>query len=270
MIHRVTESSLTQEMRLNCQVKVVMTPDMKFEALLVSRDLQILRRTAETMDDLSIDVDICGSPSRAIDLLARRNVDLLILDYDEGNGTAEIAKTFRSVGCLRMTIAALVDGSISGKQIIEAGAQVLIQKPLSDNFKSDFRALVYSRMVWEWRRHPRYAVRWLVAAKDSKGSPVPVTMQDISRAGIGLSLAEKVPVEAILSFRLLLPGTNQIIRFDARVLWRLSDNRAGAEFVNMSTADAAVLDTWLESRHKARKDEIPPTTVLSKHRALSL
>src|SRR5271168_500393 len=132
MIHRVTESSLTQEMRLNCQVKVVMTPDMKFEALLVSRDLQILRRTAETMDDLSIDVDICGSPSRAIDLLARRNVDLLILDYDEGNGTAEIAKTFRSVGCLRMTIAALVDGSISGKQIIEAGAQVLIQKPLSD------------------------------------------------------------------------------------------------------------------------------------------
>jgi hypothetical protein len=39
-----------------------MTPDMKFEALLVSQDLQVLQRTVETMEDLSIDVDICGSP----------------------------------------------------------------------------------------------------------------------------------------------------------------------------------------------------------------
>jgi DNA-binding response OmpR family regulator len=77
-----------------------MTPDMNFEALLVSQDLQILQRTSETMEDLSIDVDICGSPLGALDLLTRHNIDLVILDCDEGNGVAEIAKTVSKLrGC---------------------------------------------------------------------------------------------------------------------------------------------------------------------------
>jgi hypothetical protein len=246
-----------------------MTPDMKFEALLVSQDFQILQRTLETMEGLSIDVDVCGSSSRAFDLLTRRNVDLVILDYDEGNGTAEIAKTLSNSGArLKTTIAALVDGSPSGKQITEAGAHVLIKKPLTNNFKSYFRTLVYSRMVWDRRRHPRRAIRWLVAAKDQKNGPIPVTMEDISRAGIGLSFIGKLLVNDILTFRLLLPGTNQIIRFDARVLWRLPDNRAGAEFVRISTVDADVLDTWLQSRHRVKNGGIQQTTNLSEHWAL--
>jgi hypothetical protein len=248
-----------------------MTPDMKFEALLVSQDLQILRRTLATMEDLSIDVDVCGSPSSALDLLTRRNVDLVILDYDEGNGTAEIAQTLSSSeGRPKTTIAALVNGSFSGQQITGAGAHVIIQKPLTNNFRSYFRTLVYSRMVWGRRRDPRYPVRWLVAAKDQNNSPVPITMEDISRAGVGLSFVGKLLVDDILTFRVLLPGTNQIIRFDARVLWRLRDNRAGAEFISISTVDANVLDTWLQSRHRVKNGGIRPTALPSEHRALSV
>jgi hypothetical protein len=248
-----------------------MTPDMKFEALLVSQDPQIVRRALETMKDLSIDVDVCKSTSGAVDLLMRRNVDLVVLDCDEGNGAAEIATTVGKLrGCLKTTIVALVDSSLSGKQITEAGAHVLIQKPLSADFKNDFRTLVYSSMVWERRQHPRYAVRWLVAAKDSEGRPVPVTMLDISPAGVGLSYAGKLLVDELLTFRLLLPGTNQIIRFDARVLWSVRDNRAGARFVNMSTVDANVLDTWLQGRNKISDSGVLPTMVPSEYPAMSV
>jgi len=244
---------------------------MKFEALLVSQDLQILQKTLETLEDLSIDVDICMSAPRAFDLLTTRIVDLVVLDCTEGNGAAEVVKIIsKSEGCLKTTIAALVDGPCSGKQITEAGAHVLIQKPLSDNFKSDFRNLVYSRMVREWRQHPRYAVRWLVAARDQNDRPVPVTMEDISRAGVGLSFVGKLLVDDILTFRLLLPGTNHIVRFDARVLWRLRDNRAGAEFVNISTVDADVLANWLQSRHRGKNTEVQQTTLFFKHWALSV
>jgi len=248
-----------------------MTPDMKFEALLVSQDLEILQRMLETMEDLSIDVDVCRSPSRAADLLTNRNVDLVIFDCNEANDGADIVKTIsKSEGCLKTTIAALVDDPASGQQITDAGAHVLIYKPLTNHFNRDFRDLVYSRMVREWRRHPRYAVRWLVAAKDSKGGAVQVTMEDISRAGVGLSFVGKLLVGDLLVFRLLLPGTNQIIRFDARVLWNLSDNRAGAVFENISTVDADVLDIWLQSRHGAKTSGIPQTTLLSEDRALSV
>ena len=152
----------------------------------------------------------------------------------------------------------------------EAGAHVLIQKPFSDNFKSDFRILVYSRMVREWQRHPRYAVRWLVSAKDSKNRPVQVTMEDLSRAGVGLSFVGKLFVDDVLTFNLLLPGTNQIIRFDARVLWRLHDNRAGAVFENISTIDADILDTWLQNRHRVKDGAIQQTTLLSEYLESSL
>jgi CheY-like chemotaxis protein len=230
-----------------------MTPDMKFEALLVSPNPSILKGVLEILDDLSIDVDICMSPSQAAEVLTKRNVDLVVIDCAKDNGAAEVAKTLSSSNrCRKTTIAALVDGPFAGKQFAQARAHVLIQKPLASNFKSDFRKLVYSRMVWEWREHPRYAVRWLVAAKDKNDRPVPVTMEDISRAGVGLSFVGKLMIDDVLSFRVMLPRTNQIIQFDARIVWTLRDSRAGAEFVKISTVDSDVLHSWLQNKHKVK------------------
>jgi hypothetical protein len=231
-----------------------MTPDMRFEALLVSPNFHILKGVLETLEDLSMDVDICTSPSRAIDVLATRNVDLLVIDWDKGMGAAEVARTLvGSRGRRKMTIAALVEDPVAGKQVTEAGAHVVIQKPLGTNFKNDFRELVYSRMTSETREQPRYGVRLLVAAQDINDKPVPVTMIDISRDGVGLTFTGKVAVDDTLKFRLLLPEANKILRFDARILWTLPYNRAGAEFVNMSTIDADVLQRWLRRRHNFKK-----------------
>jgi hypothetical protein len=246
-----------------------MTQDMKFEALLVSPNFHILQGVLETLEDLSIDVDICTSPTRAVEVLTKRSVDLVVIDCDKDNGAAEVARTLGSSnGWRKTTIAALVDGPFAGKQITEAGAHVLIQKPLTSNFRSDFRKLVYSRMVWEWRKQPRYAVRWLVAAKDANDKPVPVTMEDISRAGVGLSFVGRLDIADVLTFRVMLPGTNQIIQFQARILWTLRDNRAGAEFVKISTVDSDVLHEWLQSKHKVKKLATEQAMSLSGNREL--
>jgi CheY-like chemotaxis protein len=240
-----------------------MTPDMKFEALLVSPDLHTLKGVLETLEDLSIEVDVCMSPTRAADVLTKRSVDLVVIDCEEKSGAEEVAKAIGSPGGGRKTtIAALVDSSLAAKQIIEAGAHVVIQKPLNGNFRSEFHTRVYSRMVREWRQQPRYGVRWLVAAKDASGRPVPVTMIDISRAGLGLCFTGKLLVDDVLTFRVLLPGTKQIIQFDARILWTLPYNRAGAKFVRISTIDADVLDAWLKSRHQPETSGVDRTSIV--------
>lgn len=243
-----------------------MTSKMQFEALVVSPNLHILRGVLETLEDLPIEVDICMSPSRAADVLAKRNFDLVVIECDEGGGAMGLTETLEDTRDRRKTtIVALVDGLLAGKQVAEAGADVVIEKPLTSNLKSDFCKLVYSRMTREWRQEPRYAVRWLIAAQDTKHQPVQVTMEDISRTGIGLSFVGDLPVNGILTFRLLLPGSDQIIRFDARVLWKSGDNRAGAEFVDISTADADVLADWLQSRHCVKKPATEPAIFLSHH-----
>jgi len=248
-----------------------MTPDMKFEALLVSPDLRILQGVLKTLEEYSIVVDVCMSPARAVDILTKRNVDLVVIDCDKGSDAAEVAKTVGSSSGRKATIAALVDHPLAGKQVTEAGAHVLIQKPLTCNFRSDFRNLVYSRMTWEWRQQSRYtAVMCLVAATDTNDRPVPITMADISRAGVGFSFAATLLIDDILSFRVMLPGTNRIIHFDARILWTLPDKRAGAEFVKISTADADVLHGWLHSRHRVKKLDSEQEISISECRELSL
>jgi hypothetical protein len=228
------------------------TPDMKFEALLVSQNLQILRGMSEMMSDLSIDVDLCMMPSRAAELLAKRDVDLLVIDYEKENGASELVKNLAGSAARKMTVAALVDSPGLGEQVRQAGVHALVQKPLTSGSRADFRYQVYSRMIHEWREQPRYGVNWLVAATDASDRPVPVRMIDISEKGVGLLFTGKLPVGDVLRFKVLLPGANQIVRFDARVLWTLS-NRAGAEFVNISADHTAVLRKWIQNRHQLNK-----------------
>jgi len=152
-----------------------------------------------------------------------------------------------------MTIAAIVDRHVAGEHALQAGAHAVLHKPFTSRSKSEFRAAIYSRMIAE--RHPqsRYAIRWLVAAKDVNDSPVPDTMTDISEAGIGVVFTGRILAGDLLNFSLLLPGTNQIIRFEVRVLWTLRDSVAGAEFIRISTAHSEVLHKWLQQKNQAKR-----------------
>jgi hypothetical protein len=78
---------------------------------------------------------------------------------------------------------------------------------------------------------------------------MPVTLMDISEAGIGLYFTGNLVVGDLLKFKLLLPSTNRIVQFAARVLWTLRGNLAGAEFENISAADSSVLHKWLQQKY---------------------
>jgi hypothetical protein len=229
-----------------------MTPDMKFEGLLVSRDIHVLKEMTRIMEDLSIDVDLCMFSNRALDILGKREIDLLVIDCEDHGSASEILGALGSLsGSRRITTLAIVNGGIPGEPI-RAGAHVVVQKPLSDNFQVEFRDLVYARMVAERRQQHRYAVRWLVAAKDMNGNPVQVTVTDLSEAGIGFSFAGRVSAGDRLKLRVMLTGANQIIQFDARAVWTLRSNIAGAEIVSISAADSDVLRKWLKQKHEVK------------------
>jgi hypothetical protein len=102
----------------------------------------------KVMDDLSIDASVCMLPERAADLLAKRDLDLLVVDYEIGNGTAEVAiQSSISTHRGKMTVAALVDERPAGNEILQTGADVVIHKPLTGSFRREFRERVYSRMI---------------------------------------------------------------------------------------------------------------------------
>jgi CheY-like chemotaxis protein len=102
---------------------------MRFEGLLVSTDIRVLMAMSEILEDLSIDVDLCMSPSRALDVLHKRDIDLLVVDWDENNRGPEIVETIKNSVCRRVAIVAIVDRSQEGEDAIQAGAHAVIHKP---------------------------------------------------------------------------------------------------------------------------------------------
>ena len=224
-----------------------MTSNLKFEGLLVSQDDKVLRGMTQIIEDLSIQVDICMLSSRAVDLLERRDIDLLVVDWDT-NGGSEMVRAARKSAGRRLTIGAVVAPCNGAERAIDAGANGVIYKPLTGISKAEFHCNVYHRMVAERRHERRYTVRWLVSAADVDGNPVPVTMTDLSEKGIGLRVSRAVLPDDVLKFKLLLPGTKKIIPFEARVVWTGPDQNAGAEFVEISPASSAVLREWLQDK----------------------
>jgi hypothetical protein len=225
----------------------------KFEALVVSQSVGVLNDLLAIMEELPIDVNVCMTQSRATDLLYQRDFDLLVIDCAQANGAERLARKSRtSTGRRKMLIAALANSPAPWRDLSNAGADVLINKPLTACSANDFHDLVYSRMVKEWRREPRYAVDWLVAAMDSRDRPVPLAMTNISEGGIALSYTGNVRVDDALKFQLLLPGTNQVIRFDARILWTAHDNMAGAEITSIAASESGILRAWLQEKRQGK------------------
>lgn len=111
----------------------------------------------------------------------------------------------------------------------------------------------YSRMLYDYRRHARYALMSSVQATHKNNRSVEVTITDIGDGGVGLSSREGFVIGDTLSFRLLLPGSPRPIYIEARVQWTRNYGTAGCEYVRIPPVDLNILHDWLQSKIQIKK-----------------
>ncbi|MGA9509716.1 MAG: PilZ domain-containing protein [Candidatus Sulfotelmatobacter sp.] len=199
------------------------------------------------LDNLSISTKVCFSTSKAFDQLAGRNTDLVIVDWDDDSAEL-LAGIRKSNGWRKPTVVAL-----SPDDCTVRGADIVLPKPVTD--KSGARSLkaAYSRMLYDHRRHTRYALMSRVMATDERGRSVEATILDIGDGGVGLSTKEEFAVGDVLSFRLLLPGAERAIYIQARVQWTREYGAIGCEFLRIPPVDLNILHDWLKSKNQIKK-----------------
>jgi len=225
-----------------------MTPEMVFECLVVSDDNQVLSLMNCTLDRLSIDVERCANPVKGLELLAKRDVDLVVCDCKGAPGEIELLNAVLTSDRKRKpTVITVVDSPFLALGAKSAGAHVIIRKPLTRESSAQGLKTAYSRMVREERRAARYAIMRRVLAKNQRGELVPITITDISEHGIGLFSKKKIDVGELLSFELALSNATLSITVQARLLWT-RHSLGGADFACMSDADRRFLHGWLASR----------------------
>lgn len=224
-----------------------MTAEMYFECLLVSRDPAVVCVLNKLLERFSISTHICLNSSRAMDQLSEGGTDLVIVDWEDDS--VEFVDRIRKVsGWQKPTVVA-----VSTTGCLVTGADLVLHKPISEESGTRSLKAAYSRMLYDYRRHTRYAVMSTVSATDEKGRVVKVMVLNIGDGGVGLSTKEEFKAGETLSFRLLLPATDRSIYIQARVQWTRAYGAVGCEFLRIPPVDLNILHEWLTSRNPIKK-----------------
>lgn len=223
-----------------------MTPDLSFEALLVSRDPSVICPLKRLLDELSIRTIVCLSSSKALKQLSEGSTDLIIVDCE--NSVGELLGIFALSGRPRPTVVAVaaLDGPL-------AGVHVVIPKPVTTESSSKALKLAYSLMLRDYRRTARHVLMSSARATDQANQTRAILITDIGDGGVGISSKDPVSVGDTLSFRITLPDTVRAIAIHAAVEWTRDYGVAGCRFLRIPPVDLDILHDWLKRACKIKK-----------------
>jgi glutaredoxin len=228
-----------------------MTPEMAFECLLVTPDPAVFSTMKGILQDFSIATKVCPYPSNANSLLAEGSTDLIVIDL-EAEDSSEFLRRVRALTRQKPTVLA-----VSAADCSVPGVHLILHKPVTHESGLTSLRAAYSRMLYDYRKHTRFAVMAKVIATDVDQRTVPITVTNIGQGGVGVTTTESLRVGSILSFRMRLPELKNEISIQARVLWTRPYGAAGCEFAHISQFDLQLLHAWLESRYRIKKPLIP-------------
>ena len=225
-----------------------MTPEMAFECLLISHDRTVSCTIDRILRDLSISTDLCLSPAKASQRLAKGSHDLIVIDW-EGDASLEVLHEVWSLPSKRKpTVMA-----VCSKDCSVPGAHVALRKPVTPESTTAALKVAYTRMLLDHRLRARYAVMTSLIAIGENNRSIPLTMTDIGECGLGLKTKEKLMIGSVLSFSLSLPDAKRPIYIQARVLWTREYDTAGCEFLRIPPVDLEILRDWLKQKIRVKK-----------------
>ena len=137
-----------------------MTSEMAFECLLVSRDPSVVCTLNRLLANLSISTNLCLSSSKAFDQLSEGSTDLIIVDWEEDSADL-LHRIHKSGKWHKPTVIA-----VSSLDYPVSGAHVVLRKPVTEISGAKSLKAAYSRMLYDYRRHARYALMNSVQATD--------------------------------------------------------------------------------------------------------
>jgi len=229
-----------------------MTPEMAFECLLVSHDPAVFCTVGRILQDFSIHTNVCATPSKAANLLADGNTDLIVIDLESEQSSELMQQICDSHMRQKPTIV-----GVSAVDRLMPGVHVILQKPVTPESGAKSLKAAYSRMLRDYRKHTRFALMTPVLATDKNNRIITATVTNIGEGGVGLTTQNQLRIGSILSFRVPLIGSGTAIHIQARVLWTRQYGAVGCEFVRISPGDLLVLHAWLESRYRFKKPLVP-------------
>lgn len=229
---------------------------MGLNALLVCAEPHSLNILEAVLNELDIGHESCPSCRDAIERAVRGQYSALMLDFDLENA-AQIGKLARVAAPQpRSVLFALVGASSSLSDTSQAGANVVLYKPLEiEQVRCSLRA-GRELMRADRREAPRNCVVETLVYLQFGITVMPALVLDLSEQGLALQTPEPFPPVREVPLRFALPGTTHVIDAVGEVIWSDESGRAGLFFSQLKPASRKYLNSWLLKRGAHKRDAV--------------
>ena len=222
---------------------------MNLESLLISEDAALLGVLRPTLEKIAVDVRVCADCKAARDLLAKYKFDAVIADCDDLAGGAELLKAIRKTQSNARSVSfAVLNGKTSTQEAFQAGANFVLQKPLTPLHATRCFNAALNFMVRERRRYFRHPVEMPLRIILPDKSELNASSTNVSEGGMAIRLLDKLPRDAKAKVRFSLPGSNASLELKGEVAWADGTGHAGIRFVDVPQSSQYQLDKWLTER----------------------
>jgi DNA-binding NarL/FixJ family response regulator len=232
----------------------------QLEGLLFSSDDQVLSIMNEVLDNFEIETQVCNKPDAALEAVARRKLDTLIVDWNgDGTPTQVMSALRKSQQNAKSTAVAIVSGAPEMQAATSAGANFMIYKPMSVDQATHCLRAAYGNILLQRRRSARYQVEIPVTANLIGVGQVEGKIIDLSAGGLAFQSPQPIQTDQQLSIGFKLPGTPILIHVNGRVVDVVNKDgrtRAGLCFSFVPQREFALLEQWLATHLAKLKEEL--------------
>jgi len=221
---------------------------MGLQSLLVSRDPHVIGVLRPTLEQLSIQVEVCPESNSGSEILLAEKFDGVIIDCDDLQGGLHVLEGLKKGNSNRSSVAFAILNGTTTQRAFELGANFVLQKPVTPlNAMRCFSAAV-GFMIRERRRYFRHAVDMNTTLVFAGGQEVRVTATNVSEGGMAIHCSDKFEKNGLAKAVFVLPGRSASVECAAELAWADSNGRAGVRFGKMSSVSREHLDRWLSEQ----------------------
>jgi hypothetical protein len=217
-----------------------------FEFLLVSTDYQTLTVVTQATKQFGSNLGFAPTIELANDYMGRRRVDGIFVDMDVA-GAQDLIRAVREGAANKNTVVFACMASGAGPLIVPvSGANILLQKPLSEESVVSHMVSARDMMARERRRYFRHPVSVPVfLTADNKEQRAMLT--DVSEGGMAARLVNPVRCPSVVEFSFeLSPGEE--ISGKGLVAWANNQGMIGVKFQFLRGNGTDALHAWIHQR----------------------
>jgi CheY-like chemotaxis protein len=220
---------------------------MPLESLLLSQDIETVRILRPTLENLSIEVEVCQEAKKATEILMAEKFDAVIVDCDDLPGGAAVLQGLRNTPSNKNSVAfAVLNGrKTTTQEAFGMGVNFVLQKPVSAlNAARCFHAAL-NFMERERRRYYRQPVKTRVKIVLDGNKEINATSTNISEGGMALVVHQALPKSASPRLQFTLPGTTTPFEVEAAIAWADIKGHVGLRFLHIPPNSQELLEKWL-------------------------